>query len=119
MAAVMTGNAEHRIAQQGAGGLVVAVLLAEMGAVATELDRQVGPVVHQHGDAAGLRHGQQRLRRAAHRIVIRILQPDLQRGDVARIQRLRQPRREPRRLEGRWGDQVEAAAGLAQAAGPL
>jgi hypothetical protein len=66
---------------------VVAVPLAEMGAVAARADREVRAVVHQHRDAAGLRDGQDRRRRAEDRVVRGVLQPDLQRPDVARIER--------------------------------
>ncbi len=95
---------------QGAGGAGRGVLLADMDAVGAGLADEIGPVVQQEGDAAGLRDRAQRVGGAADRVVRDILQAKLQRRDVAGIERGGEPVRKRRGIEGRWRDQVYAAA---------
>ena len=84
----MAGDADDRVgAEQRARLGVGRVLLPDMHAVAAGRERQIGPVVHQEGDAARLRDRPQHVGGAADRVVVDVLQPQLHAGDVAGIER--------------------------------
>ena len=61
-----------------------------MDAVAAQLGGEIGPVVHQEGDVARLRDRHQDFGGAADVVVRDVLQPQLQPGDVAGLERARQ-----------------------------
>ena len=110
MARSVTGNADDAIRPQHSARLGGgSVLLADMHAVAAEHARQVRTVVENEGDIRALRHGHQDFHGARHLSVRHVLQPQLQRGDVARTQRALQHLRKPARLKLRRRDQIKAA----------
>ena len=79
------------------------------------LGSEVRPVVQDEGDVADLDQRPERIDRAADLIVRDVLQPQLDTGDIAGIQRGFQNRRERRRIDGRRRDQIKTA-GVYQAA---
>ena len=108
VAAVAAGNADDAVgAQQPARLGIGHVVLADMHPVASEFGGEVGAVVHDEGDAARLRDRLQDPGRAPHRVVVHILQAQLQAGDIAAGQRRRQFGREAVGVEGGRRDQVE------------
>ena len=78
-----------------------------MDAVAAGREREIGPVIHEEGDAAALRDGTEQLRRAANRVVVDILQAKLQAADIAGVERLFETLGESGRVERRRGDEIE------------
>jgi hypothetical protein len=78
-----------------------------MDAVAAELGGEVGPVVEDEGDAAGLRDRAQDRGGTADRVVVDVLQPQLQAGDVAAGERLFETGGKLFRVEGRRREQIE------------
>ncbi len=80
-----------------------------MDAVAAGLGRQVGPVVHQEGDVARLRHRGQDFGGVADGVVVEVLEAQLHAGDVAGVQRRGQDVGEGVRLQPFGRDQVEPA----------
>ena len=89
---------------------VARVLLADVHAVAARRGGQVGPVVHDEGDAPVLRDRAQPVRRAADIVVADVLEAQLDAGDVAGIQRNRQRLHEGCGLDPGRRDQIEPAA---------
>ncbi len=83
-----------------------------MDAVAIELGGEIGPVVHDKGDAALLDDRLQPRRRGADRLVVDILEAELHRRHVAAGERRFQQRRELVRIERRRRDQVETGCCL-------
>jgi hypothetical protein len=57
-----------------------------MHAVATRRQGQVGAVVHQESDTALLRHRPERVGRAADRVVVDVLEAELNGSDIAGIE---------------------------------
>ncbi len=80
-----------------------------MGAVAAGAHGEVGPVVEQKGDVARLRHRTKQLHRMKDLVVRHVLEPELHRADVARVQRLGEQRDERLRHQRRRRHQVKAA----------
>ena len=88
------------------------VLLADMDAVAIELERQIGPVVHDEGDAALLADRPQRVGNAGDRAVVNAFEAQLEGRDIAAVQRGAQIGGEDRRmLDALRRDEIEAAGG--------
>ena len=105
----MAGDAQGEAgAEQASGVRGGSVGLADMGAVAAGGRDQVGTVVQQEGDAAGLGDGAQRVDRATPMVVGGFLEAELDGGDVAGIERGGQGVGEGR-AGGGGGDEVEAA----------
>ena len=77
-----------------------------------QLGGEVGAVVEDEGDVAGLRDRPQHVAGAPDRVVVRVLQPQLHAGDVAGVERRRQHQRKRRRVEARRRDQIEPAGRL-------
>ncbi len=92
-------------ARLGAGHVV----LADMHAVAIELHREIGPVVHEEGDAALLADRAQRVGGAGDRRIIDVLQAELEGRDIAAVERGAQLVGEDRRMLDALGrDEIEA-----------
>jgi hypothetical protein len=83
-----------------------------MSAVAAGGAGEVGPVVQQEGDIAGLHHGPQDIDRAADGIIIHILQPQLHGADIPGIERRGQAVPEEGRVEPRRRHEVGPARGV-------
>jgi hypothetical protein len=81
-----------------------------MDAIAAGLGGKVRAVVHQDGDVALLGDRPQDLGGAANFIVGGVFKPQLQAGDVARVERCGKGIAERRRIERRRRDQVKPAA---------
>ncbi len=78
------GHADDAVGPQQPPRLGIGhVLLADMDAVATEFGGEIGPVVHDKGDIVRLRDRLQHRGRPANRVVVDILEPQLQAGDIA------------------------------------
>jgi hypothetical protein len=84
-----------------------------MDAVAIELGGEIGAVVQDESDPAGLRDRLQDARRAADRGVVRILETQLQAGDIAARKRENEILRKPLGIELGRGDEVEPGCGPA------
>ena len=69
-----------------------------MHAVAIELHREVGPVVHDEGDVALLADRAQRVGGARDRGVVDVLQAELEGRDIAAVERRAQLVGEDRRM---------------------
>jgi len=69
-----------------------------MDAVAIELHGEVGPVVHDEGDAALLADRTQRVGRAGDRVVVDVLEAQLEGRDIAAVERAAQFVGEDRRM---------------------
>jgi hypothetical protein len=78
-----------------------------MNAVAIELSREIGPVVHDEGDAAPLREWPQDAGRAADRGVVAVFEAQLQAGDIAARKRLFELFGEAVGVESGRRDQIE------------
>ena len=78
-----------------------------MDAVAIELGGEVGPVVHDKGDAALLGDRLQHRGGGADRLVVDILQAQLHAGDIAALEGGDELRRKSVRVERGRRDQVE------------
>src|SRR4051794_14773565 len=89
MAAVAAGHADNAVrSQQTTRLLIGGVLLADMHPVAIELGGKVGTIVHNERDITRLGNRLQNAGGAADRVVLQILEPQLQTGDIAASQRL-------------------------------
>ncbi len=85
-----------------------------MDAVAVELHGEVGPVVHDEGDAALLADRPQRVGGADDRLVGHVLQPQLEGRDVAAVEGGAQFVGEDRgMLDAGRGDEIETGQWLA------
>jgi hypothetical protein len=78
-----------------------------MHAVAVQFRREIGAVVHDEGDVARLRDRAQVIAGAADRVVVDVLQAELQAGDIAARERLVKFLRELVGVEGGRRDQVK------------
>jgi hypothetical protein len=78
-----------------------------MHPVAIEFGGQVGAIVHDERDTARLRDRLQHAGGAPDRVVIDVLQAQLQTGDIAARQRLFKIPGEPVRIKDGWRNQVE------------
>ena len=110
MARGLGGDADLAVGSDDAARLGVGhVVLADMHAVAIELHREVGPVVHEEGDAALLADRPQRVGGAGDRGVVDVLQAKLEGRDVAAVERGAQLVGEDRRMLDALGrDEIEA-----------
>jgi hypothetical protein len=79
-----------------------------MHAITAGRERQVGTVVHQESDAALLRHRPQRIDGAPDRVVVGVFEAELDRRDVAGVERCGELLGEGRRLEARWRDEIKS-----------
>jgi hypothetical protein len=86
------------------------VLLAHMDAVAAGRRGEVGPVIEEKRDATLLGDRTEDIAGAPNRVVVDVLQTQLHRGDVAGVQRFREPVAECRGIERYRRDQIEARA---------
>jgi hypothetical protein len=78
MAARMTSDANDAVQAQDAPRLGIGrVLLADMHAVASRRQREVGTVVHEESDAALLGDGPERVGGTAYRVVVGLLEAKL------------------------------------------
>ena len=107
----MAGDAHHGLAADGPARFgATRILLSHVHAVAAEARGEVGTIVEDERHAAYLGQRRQRLDGAGDHLVVRVLQPDLERGHVTRIQRRLQPGGEPVQVrQARRCDEVEAA----------
>ena len=108
----MAGDADDAIRTElGAGLAIGRILLADMDSVASGAQGQIGPIVHDEGDAAILNDGTQAFGHAQDGIVANLLQPQLHGGHIVGIERLRKDVGESRGIvDARRRDQVEATA---------
>ena len=105
MARGLAGDADLAIRPDHAARLGVGhVVLADMHAVAIELHREVGPVVHDEGDVALLADRPQRVGGAGDGVVGDVLQPQLEGRDVAAVEGGAQVVGEDRRMSMRSGE---------------
>ena len=89
MTAVAAGHADNTVRpEQVARLLVRSVLLADMHPVAVKFGSEIGAIVHNECNTARLGNGLQNARGAPDRIVVHILQPQLQAGNVTTRERL-------------------------------
>src|SRR5580704_3910364 len=89
--AVAAGYPDDAVGPEEAARLGVGhILLADMDAVAIELGGEVGPIVHNEGDAALLRDRLQNAGGAADRVVLDLLQAQLQARNIAAGERFLQ-----------------------------
>jgi hypothetical protein len=108
MAAVAAGDADNAVRPQQAARLLVGcVLLADMHAVAIKFGGEIGAIVHDERDIAGLRDRLQDARGATDCVVLHILQAQLQAGDIAARERLVEFLRELVRVQGGRRDQIK------------
>jgi hypothetical protein len=107
----LAGHADLPLGTDDAARLGVRhVVLADMHAVAVELYRQVGPVVHEEGHAALLADRAQGVGGARDGGVVYALQPQLKGCDIAAVQRRPEFVGEDRRMLEVFGrDEIEAA----------
>src|SRR5260221_4731056 len=107
MAAVAAGHANNPVGAEKTPRLRIGgVLLADMHAVAIELGGEVRAVVHDEGDAEILCDRLQDARRAPDRVVVDILEAQLQAGDIAAGKRLFELPGKTVGVKGRRRDQV-------------
>ena len=108
MPAVAAGHADDAVRpEQTARLLIGRVLLADMHPVAVELGGEVGAIVHDERDIARLGDRLQNAGGAPDRVVVDVLQPQLQAGDIAAGERLVEFLRELVGVEGGRRDQVK------------
>src|SRR5262245_47030638 len=86
------------------------VLLPDVGTVAPRSRDEVGAVVQQELDAARLADGSEHVDRTLPRVIGRVLQPELHRGDVTGVEGLAPRVGEGMKLERLGRDDVEARA---------
>ena len=86
--AVVAGDAEGEVfADAGAGLAGVHVCLADVDAVAAVVGDEVGAVIEEEGDVAGLGDGAEGFDCAAPVVVVDVFEAELDGGDVARVER--------------------------------
>ena len=108
MTAVAAGHADNAVRPEQAARLLVGrVLLADMHPVAIEFGGEVGAIVHDERDIARLRDRLQDAGGAADRVVVHVLQAELQARDVAARERLVEFLRELVGVERGRRDQVK------------
>src|SRR5207249_1681641 len=107
----LAGDAERTAAAHQATRLPRRhVFLADVGAVAPAGRHEIGAIVQQELDAARLADGPERVDRALPHVVGGVLQPELDRGDVAGVERPGERVGEGVKVEGLGRDDVEPAA---------
>jgi hypothetical protein len=88
-----------------------------MDAIAAEADGEIGPVVEDHRHAPRLGDRHEHIDRRSDDVVRSVLQPDLQRRHIARVQGMGEGAAELRQVvEPGRRDQVEAAEGFGHVA---
>jgi hypothetical protein len=110
MARGVAGDAQDLAIQQHPRPGMVAITLAQMRPIAAQPRGGLRVIIEDKGHIARLGDGHELLHCAGHHIGRRILQPQLQAGDIAGIKRLGQGLGKARR-QARGGDEVEAAIG--------
>jgi hypothetical protein len=111
----VAGHADDGVGADDAPRLGVGrVGLADMDAVGAARRGDVGPIVDDEGDVARLAGRTEQVAGVAQRLVVEILEAELNAGDVIGVERFRERVAEARRFDLGRRDEIEPAALVAQ-----